>query len=353
MSSLPTFLDKCFLVATSLVDRQAMQKELKRLLQHHKESGTIDTHDWSSEPVKPTPPTPSHTHHYTPIPSPSTTPISTLKVKPTPPEPRIKGSIQRLKLKKQKKQLQQASQKRYTKAFTPTCDSLCPLPEQQLRTSENMLHPLEITPQGMVPIKEFKRSAAGSDVSAANVRTPKALHATVTRLCEMLYQNLIDKRVTILDSYYFFKDRIRAVHQDISCQDFESNVAFFIPLLEVCVKVLLYLDYLLIEYPREKYDFSMNIEQINRLLSSLLSLYKCDFDHAFSKNFSKFKCLTLLLSLNTSRFYTHANQISLAGGDVIERISEWNRDTQSFDHVEQLTLGLFFLFLFKKLDTIF
>ncbi|KJH41108.1 SAC3/GANP family protein [Dictyocaulus viviparus] len=105
------------------------------------------------------------------------------------------------------------------------CMTMCPEKEERFRIRNKMIHPLErfntdvskcSKNESYKMIKEYRRSAAGSDhLDSSALRPPVVLLETVRYLLD-LYCNEKDSRYNLV--YSFVCDRLRAVRQDMILQ---------------------------------------------------------------------------------------------------------------------------------------
>ncbi|KAF0697638.1 Aste57867_11687 [Aphanomyces stellatus] len=93
------------------------------------------------------------------------------------------------------------------------CSFMCPKREANERTKYNELSKFELPPH--VPVKRYRRSAAGTVIDPADVRPPSVLRETTHYLLSLLPSEMHMS----IDLYHFLDDRFRAIRTDLVLQD--------------------------------------------------------------------------------------------------------------------------------------
>ncbi|OQR84741.1 hypothetical protein ACHHYP_13010 [Achlya hypogyna] len=97
-----------------------------------------------------------------------------------------------------------------------TCAGPCPLAEAKERAKMQELSKYEIAPY--VPVKKYRRSAAGSRIRREDVRPVHVLVTTTQYLLTLLPNDL----TLPIDLYHFLDNRFRAIRSDLTLQGAES-----------------------------------------------------------------------------------------------------------------------------------
>ena len=115
------------------------------------------------------------------------------------------------------------------------CTAFCPAKELKLRVRERLLSRYEAGGEGLRPVKEYSRPAAGQAApSSDTVRTPDTLLDCAKYLVrEVLVPRLMAKE-KLLDLYEFVFDRLRAIRQDLVVQRVTDTTSMVI--LAICVR---------------------------------------------------------------------------------------------------------------------
>ncbi|KAL0223184.1 hypothetical protein P9112_002574 [Eukaryota sp. TZLM1-RC] len=326
LQSLSAFLDRCFQTATSGDARKQMQEKLKSLLDYHKANNTLTTHDWASEPI-PHLEQPIKVHspimHRAPPPVPTPPKKKKRKAEPTPIVSHRSESISAARARVKERITKRRKSKSEVMYVVPKCKSICPPSETQQRIEDDMIDQLEWDNGVLRTIKQFKRSAAGVDVSPDDVRSPQALVDSFKRLLKIVGDN----EDNLIEVFPFVSNRIRSIHQDLSFQNPIDGISVLIPLFESIIRLLILFDFKLIEFSHRDYDFHLNLDQISKLLTTLKFLYKLvsPNNSQLTINMPIFKTFSLFLTLNSPPFNFSCSS-SLLGEAQIERICEWIRD---------------------------
>lgn len=156
---------------------------------------------------------------------------------------------------------------------------MCPADEQELRTVEKLIHPLEVRPnlgwQGEpLLIKQFSRSAAGHRASRpSDLRPAQVCRATTNHLVsQILLPRLAAAKSFDLRAYDFVFDRLRAIRQDLTVQQVRDHVHLHV--LEVCVKFHLTSSYMFLtdESTAKSFDAHINFKHLLECLKMTLVL---------------------------------------------------------------------------------
>ena len=131
-------------------------------------------------------------------------------------------------------------------AIVGVCKEMCPIKEYNFRKKHNLIHILEKTQDGHVDrslcIKEFRRSAAGENLSNANVlRSGNVLLKTAKYL---ISQIAFSKSSTPVDIYEFVFDRLRSIRQDMVIQQLvHTDQETALEIFSICCRYYIYIDF--------------------------------------------------------------------------------------------------------------
>ncbi|KAL0221762.1 hypothetical protein RCL1_001616 [Eukaryota sp. TZLM3-RCL] len=364
MSALSAFLDRCFLKAITKQDREAMQVKVKAIMDFHKQQGTLQTHNWSKEPIPeivktavkeplPVPGLRSTSESLQPLKKPSpvpSTPSNPLAssgffTEPTDARTRLLARISQKKQSTPSFRPPQSSPPMETaldhepmSTIIPKCTSPCPKSELDSRCLDSRIDFFEQVDNNLILIKSFRRSAAGIAILPEDIRTPQALLFSIQYLTQ-IFKQFYNNEGFLLDLFAFVANRIRAIHQDISVQDLNAEVEIFIKILEGNIKLLILFDFLLFGYEISQYNYKLNLEQISKMLTTLLQCYLIAKSQGISCIFEPlFRSFEPLIGLNT----TFKKSIPLEIGQV--SINGWikNIRKESINDFYKSTINLLF-----------
>uniref|UniRef100_H2YJ19 SAC3/GANP/THP3 conserved domain-containing protein n=1 Tax=Ciona savignyi TaxID=51511 RepID=H2YJ19_CIOSA len=174
------------------------------------------------------------------------------------------------------------------------CWTMCPIEELRFRSKHNLLHSFEkepkpgvqkgrnklnLTEHGNICVKEFRRSAAGENVSnPKTLRTPEVLLETI----EYLFSNILFRKDAHFNfTYDFIFDRLRSVRQDTVIQQLHKvRPMVCVAILERCVRFYIYAAYRTKLNPEMAIDLHINTQHTVDCLKTLLLLYN-DMEYRF------------------------------------------------------------------------
>jgi len=172
------------------------------------------------------------------------------------------------------------------------CSAYCPAKELKLRVRERLLSRYEVGGEGVRPVKEYSRPAAGQSApSSDTVRTPDTLMNCVMYLVREVVVPRLSIKEELLELYDFVFDRLRAVRQDMTVQRMEGSLCMDI--LNICVRFHLLFAHLLSTHP----SFSHHINTSHQLdcVKSFL-LLSAQTDH---KNSQMMESVYLLSNMDS------------------------------------------------------
>ncbi|KAJ4460743.1 putative SAC3/GANP family [Paratrimastix pyriformis] len=145
-------------------------------------------------------------------------------------------------------------------------------------------------------VKSYARCAAGLVVQSHDVRPAPVLLRTSEHLV-----SLLDQTSDVLETYYFMRDRFRAVEADLTTQDIRDETA--VTILEQYARLLAYMHYQLLA---SSADLKQNVERMNNCLSTLITECYPRLRKAGrpSPNESEFRCYRLLMPEYTPHRHT-------------------------------------------------
>ena len=115
------------------------------------------------------------------------------------------------------------------------CTAFCPAKELKMRVRERLLSRYEVGGEGLRPVKEYSRPAAGQAApSSDTVRTSDTLLDCVKYLVREVLVPRLMVNENLLDLYEFVFDRLRALRQDLVVQRVTDTTSMVI--LSICVR---------------------------------------------------------------------------------------------------------------------
>jgi len=158
------------------------------------------------------------------------------------------------------------------------CSAYCPARELKLRVRERLLSRYEVGGEGLRPVKEYSRPAAGQSApSSDTVRTPDTLVNCVMYLVREVVVPRLSIKEELLELYDFVFDRLRAVRQDMTVQRMEGTVCMDI--LNVCVRFHLLFAHLLSTHPSFSHHINTS-HQLDCVKSFLILSAQTDHEHS-------------------------------------------------------------------------
>ncbi|XP_069943756.1 SAC3 domain-containing protein 1 isoform X3 [Cherax quadricarinatus] len=159
-----------------------------------------------------------------------------------------------------------------------TCLGMCPYAEVRLRQRERLIHPLEmavnsngnqlnyVQPRAMV--KEFSRSAAGTEIKASDIRPVPVLVKTMKYLLTTV---CLREDVSWALVYQFVSDRLRAIQQDLCVQGIKNTTC--IHLYQAAVRFYAYAHYRTCEHDLCDFDPYLNKKHLTETLTLVVALF--------------------------------------------------------------------------------
>ncbi|KAG8438077.1 hypothetical protein GDO86_008676 [Hymenochirus boettgeri] len=190
------------------------------------------------------------------------------------------------------------------------CLEMCPKNERQERERDGCLHYFEIMDEQKASrayktqrrvladpnktVKEYRRPAAGKELSSPYVlRPPAVLLSTVRYLLFNVWDSVTDgDPYHLSEAYLFVFDRLRAVKQDLTVQRIQGQLGAQV--LEDALGFLLCAPYIVRDLPVEVYNEVLHATQVRESFSKLIRFYK---ENEKNPRESEFQALLLLYDL--------------------------------------------------------